>query len=31
MVTTSTDRRAVDCPHRSSHRHGTRDAYIADH
>ena len=31
MVTTSTDRRAVDCPHRTSHRHGTRDAYIADH
>ena len=31
MVTTSTDRPAVPCPHQVSHRHGTRGAYSADH
>lgn len=30
MVTSSTDRRTVDCPHRATHHHGTRDAYVAD-
>lgn len=30
MATTSTDRRAIDCPHPAVHHHGTRDAYIAD-
>lgn len=30
MATISTDRSAVACSHQVPHRHGTRDAYIAD-
>jgi transposase-like protein len=30
MVTSDSVRAAIACPHHAAHRHGTRDAYVAD-